>query len=140
MNGSDFGFSLATLNASLNGLSGLLLLCGFIAIRKKRVDLHWKFMVSAFGASVLFLVSYLTRVYLTGVHHYSGTGRTFYLTLLGTHTTLAAVTPFLAIRTLYLAARKRFEAHRQIARVALPIWLYVSVTGVVVYFMLYHVS
>lgn len=137
---NPLGSSLAALNATLNGLSGLLLLCGLIAIRKKRVDLHWKFMVTAFGLSVIFLISYLTRFYLTGVHRYPGEGwdKTFYLGLLGSHTTLAAVTPFLAIRTLYLAYRKRFDAHKKIARITFPIWMYVSVTGVVVYLMLYR--
>ena len=96
-------------------------------------------MIAAFATSVVFLVSYLTRFYLTGVHRYPGTGamKTVYLSVLGSHTVLAAVTPFLAIRTLYLAAKGRFEAHRKIARVTLPIWMYVSVTGVVVYFLLY---
>lgn len=137
---NDLGPILAALNACLNGLSAVFLAAGLIAIKKRRVDIHRLCMVTAFGLSVLFLASYLTRFYLTGVHRYPGEGwdRTFYLILLGTHTSLAAVTPFLAIRTLYLAAKKRFEAHKKIARITWPVWMYVSVTGVAVYFMLYH--
>ncbi len=88
----------------------------------------------------LFLISYLIRYALTGVHRYPGTGwdRTIYLAILGTHTPLAAMVPFLAVRTLYLAIKKRFDSHRKWARVTFPIWLYVSVTGVVIYFMLYR--
>ncbi len=136
----NVGDSLAALNATLNGLSAVFLLIGFFAIRKKKIVFHRACMVTAFGFSVIFLISYLTRFYLTGVHHYPGTGaaKTFYLCLLGSHTTLAAITPFLAIRTLYLAAKKRFDAHRRIARFTFPIWMYVSVTGVIVYLMLYH--
>lgn len=134
------GFYLATLNACLNGLSAVLLFTGWRAIRRKRVGVHRLCMTAAFGVSVLFLVSYLTRFYLTGVHRYPGEGamRVFYLALLGSHTTLAAVTPFLAIRTLYLAVKGRFESHKKIARITFPIWMYVSITGVVVYGMLYH--
>ncbi len=134
------GNRLAFLNACLNGSSALFLAAGFIAIKSKRVDLHWKFMVAAFGLSVLFLISYLTRFYLTGVHRFPGEGamRAFYLSLLFSHTTLAVITPFLAIRTLYLGIRQRYESHRRIARWTFPIWMYVSVTGVVVYWMLYH--
>lgn len=136
---SPLGPTLAALNATLNGLSAVFLLTGLIAIKNKRVDIHRRCMVTAFVLSVIFLVSYLTRFYLTGVHRYPGTGwtKTLYLTILSTHTSLAAVTPFLAIRTLYLAARGRFEAHKKIARITWPIWMYVSVTGVVVYGMLY---
>lgn len=136
----NLGPQLATLNAFLNGTSALLLLCGFIAIKRRRVDIHWKFMVSAFGLSILFLISYLTRFYLTGVHRFQGGGflKTFYLILLTSHTSLAVLVPFLAIRTLYLAYKKRFDAHKKIARITWPIWMYVSVTGVVVYWMLYR--
>ncbi len=134
------GPTLAALNATLNGLSALFLMIGFLAIRRKQVLLHRRCMVTAFGLSVIFLISYLTRFALTGVHRYPGEGllKTVYLVLLGSHTTLAAVTPFLAIRTLYLALKGRFEEHRRIARITFPIWMYVSVTGVMVYKMLYH--
>ncbi len=138
---TDLGNSLAALNALLNGLSALFLITGLIAIKRKRVEIHWKCMVTAFGLSVLFLISYLTRFYLTGVHRFPGEGiiKTVYLSILFSHTTLAAVTPFLAIRTLYLAARRRFDQHRKIARITFPIWMYVSVTGVIVYWMLYRI-
>jgi putative membrane protein len=99
-------------------------------------------MLSACGSSVLFLAGYLTRVALTGVHRFPGEGalKATYLAVLGTHTVLAVVTLPLVLRTLYLALRSRFGAHRGIARWTLPVWLYVSVTGVVVYVMLYHLA
>ena len=131
--------SLATLNAGLNGLAAVLLLFGFLAIRRKKIIWHRRFMGSAFAVSILFLISYLIRFSLSGVHRFPGTGgiRTFYLCLLGTHTTLAAITPFLAIRTLFLALKARWADHRRWARITWPIWMYVSVTGVGVYWMLY---
>ena len=139
---NEWGSHLAAVNAVLNGLAFLLLCAGFVAIRRKRVQTHRTLMIAAFATSVVFLVSYLTRFYLTGVHRFPGEGalKTFYLWLLGSHTILAAVTPVLALRTLYLAAKGRFEAHRRIARVTLPVWMYVSVTGVLVYVLLYHVA
>jgi putative membrane protein len=128
------------LNATLNGISGVLLVIGWRLIRAGREDLHRACMLSAFVVSSLFLASYLTRVTLGGTHVYPGTGwdRTLYLVILVTHVVLAAAVPFLALRTLYLALRRRLETHRRWARVTLPIWIYVSVTGVVVYWMLYH--
>lgn len=140
MNSLDHGYFLATLNAFLNGSAAVLLFSGWVAIKKKKVSWHRPLMISAFSVSVLFLISYLTRVYLTGVHRFPGEGilRTVYLTLLTTHTILAALVPPLALRTLYLAVKGRFESHRKIARWTFPIWLYVSVTGVIVYLMLYH--
>src|SRR3989338_1478130 len=110
----SLGEKLAALNACLNGLSAVFMAAGFFFIKKKRVPAHRFCMVTAFGLSVVFLISYLTRFYLTGVHRYPGAGwdRIFYLILLGSHTSLAAVTPFLAIRTLYLAVKGRFEAHK----------------------------
>ncbi|MBI2980727.1 MAG: DUF420 domain-containing protein [Deltaproteobacteria bacterium] len=134
------GPHLAALNAILNGSSALLLLAGLIAIKLKKVKIHRFLMVSAFSTSILFLISYLTRFYLTGVHRFEGDPfiRKIYLTILISHTSLAAATPFLAIRTLYLAYKKRFDSHKKIARIAWPIWMYVSVTGVVVYWMLYR--
>ena len=97
-------------------------------------------MIAAFVLSILFLVSYLTYHYQVGSVRFQGTGavRTFYLTILATHSLLAAIVPFLAVITLWRAWRERFEKHVQIARWTLPIWLYVSVTGVVVYWMLYQ--
>ena len=131
---------LAAWNAFLNGSSAILLFSGWMAIRAKRVQLHRRLMGTAFAVSVLFLISYLTRFYLSGAHRYPGGGwlKTLYLSILLTHTTLAATVPVLAIRSIYLALKNRIPAHRKIVRWTLPIWMYVSVTGVVIYFMLYH--
>jgi putative membrane protein len=132
--------SLPALNAVLNGTSALLLALGYLAIRSRRVHLHRACMVAAFTTSVLFLVSYLTYHYQVGTTRFPGTGsvRTLYLTILGTHTVLAAIIPPLAIATLVLAVRGRFTRHARLARWTLPTWLYVSVTGVVIYVMLYQ--
>jgi putative membrane protein len=134
------GDSLAALNAILNGLAFILLFSGWRAIRAKKIQIHRKLMGSAFAISILFLISYLTRLYLTGTHRYPGTGamRTLYLCILLTHTLLAVTVPFLAGRTIYLALKGRIEKHRKIARITLPIWMYVSATGVVIYLMLYR--
>lgn len=136
----QLGTFLPAFNACCNATSAALLVVGFAAIREKKVVVHRRCMVAAFIISCLFLISYLTRFYLTGVHRFPGEGliKVVYLTILGSHTALAAVVPFLAIRTLYLAARGRFEAHKKIARITFPIWLYVSLTGVIVYLMLYR--
>lgn len=136
----NWGDALAGLNASLNALSFLLLLAGWRAIKAHRVSIHKKLMGSAFIVSTFFLVSYLTRFYLTGTHRYPGSGwlKTLYLSILFTHTLLAATVPFLAIRTIYLALKNRIESHRKLARVTLPIWMYISATGVLIYFMLYR--
>ncbi len=137
---SDVGASLAAVNATLNGMSAVLLSFGFLSIRRRHIQQHARLMVAAFAVSAVFLVCYLTRVYLTGTHRYPGSGlwRAVYLVILTTHMILAVVTPPLAIRAIYLAVRKRFREHRRLVRVTLPIWMYVSVTGVVVYLMLYH--
>jgi len=130
--------ALPTVNAALNGTSACALFLGYWAIRTRRYALHWKFMVAAFCASSLFLVGYLTRFALTGVHRYQGPFRTFYLVLLATHTLLAVVALPLILRTIWLSAvRKSFQQHRRIALWTFPVWAYVSVTGVVVYWMLY---
>ncbi len=136
----NWGNTLAGVNATLNGLCFILLFLGWRFIKSKNIRWHRNMMGTAFAVSVIFLISYLTRFYLTGVHRYSGTGlmKQVYLTILLTHTVLAATVPFLAIRTLYLALKNRIEAHKKIAKITLPIWMYVSVTGVIVYLMLYH--
>lgn len=130
--------ALPHLNASLNAAAGTLLFVGWRFVRKGRVAPHRACMTAAFGCSVLFLISYLTRYALAGHHVYTGPAREFYLLLLGTHVSLAAIVPFLAIRTIYLAVSERFSEHRRWARVTFPIWMYVSVTGIWVYWMLYH--
>jgi putative membrane protein len=133
--------ALPPVNAGLNALAALLLTAGFFAIRARRRGLHRALMLSAFGASTLFLVSYVVRFSLTGTTPFPGTGaaKTAYLVVLVSHMVLAIAVVPLALRTLWLSAvRGRFDAHKRIARVTFPIWMYVSVTGVVVYFMLYH--
>ena len=137
---SDLGANLAFLNACLNGTSALLLLIGWIAIRRGNRRAHGYLMGSAFCVSVAFLISYLTRVYISGTHKYPGAGtwKAIYLAVLLTHMLLAVVTPPLAIRTLFLAWKRRFAEHKRLNRFTLPIWMYVSVTGVVVYVLLYH--
>jgi putative membrane protein len=131
--------TLPHLNASLNAASACALFLGYWAIRTRRFALHWKFMAVAFTASSLFLVGYVTRFALTGVHRYQGPFRTFYLVLLGTHTVLAALALPLILRTIWLSAvRKSFQQHKRLAVWTFPVWAYVSVTGVVVYWMLYR--
>jgi uncharacterized membrane protein YozB (DUF420 family) len=131
---------LPTVNASLNATSACALFTGYWAIRTKRMSLHWKCMAVAFVASTLFLAGYLTYHALSQVlHPYVGAARPFYLVLLGTHTVLAVVALPLVLRTIWLSAvRKSYAAHRRIAVWTFPIWAYVSVTGVLVYLMLYR--
>ena len=133
---------LPTVNALLNGTAASLLVAGFLLIRAGRREAHRRAMTAAFACSVLFLVSYLVYHFEAGSVRFRGTGsvRTVYLTILLTHTVLAAIVPFLAVTTLVLARKGRFEAHRRLARVTLPAWLYVSVTGVVIYLMLYRMG
>ena len=131
---------LPTLNALLNATSAVFLFLGWRAIRGGRRDRHRNLMIAACASSVLFLASYLTRVALTGTHRFPGEGalKAAYLVVLGSHTVLAAITLPLVLRTLWLALRARFPEHRRIARWTFPIWMYVSVTGVLVYFFLYQ--
>jgi putative membrane protein len=136
----SLGATLALCNALLNGTAALLLFSGWIAIRNRRADIHWKCMVGAFIVSCLFLASYLVRVAVSGTHRYPGSGlwHGIYLTVLLTHMVLAIAVPPLALRTLWLAAKRRYAEHRRLVRFTLPIWMYVSVTGVAVYVLLYH--
>jgi putative membrane protein len=131
---------LPSINALLNGTAAILLIWGYTLIRRKRIDTHRRVMFSAFVVSCLFLVCYLVYHYQVGHVVYQKTGivRAVYLTLLTSHTILAATVPFLAVITLRRGLAARFDRHRKIARWTLPIWLYVSVTGVVVYLMLYR--
>jgi len=126
-------------NATLNAISALLLVAGFLSILQKRVDLHRFCMGGAFLVSAGFLVSYLLYHYQVGSTRYSGTGawRTVYFTILISHSILAMVIVPMILRTLFLAWKGRWDAHRRLARWTLPLWLYVSVTGVVIYAMLY---
>jgi uncharacterized membrane protein YozB (DUF420 family) len=131
---------LPALNAILNGVAAVLLVWGFTLIRLGRKRAHQRVMVTAFSVSVVFLISYIVYHVEAGVIRFQKAGliRGIYLTILFTHTLLAAAVPPLAIITLSRALRGRFDRHRAIARWTLPIWLYVSVTGVVVYWMLYR--
>jgi putative membrane protein len=130
------------LNAMLNGSSTVFLVAGWLAIRSDHTAFHRACMVSAFTASTAFLVSYLIRFAISGAHKYPGTGwdKTVYLIVLASHSLLALVVLPMVIRSLWLGWKGRYAEHRRIARWTLPIWLYVSVTGVAVYVMLYHVG
>jgi putative membrane protein len=120
----------------------MFLVLGLRAIGRRDRALHRTYMMRAIAISTVFLVSYLIRVALTGAHRYPGEGwdKTLYLVILTSHTILAAIVAPLIIRTAYVAMKGRLDVHRRLVRFTAPIWLYVSVTGVVVYVMLYHVS
>ena len=132
---------LPTLNATLNATSAVFLALGYWCIRQKCVNAHRVCMLIAVSVSILFLISYVTYHAHAGSKHFAGQGlvRPMYFTILLSHTILAMVVAlYMAPVTLYRALRKRFDQHKMIARWTLPIWFYVSVTGVVVYLMLYH--
>jgi uncharacterized membrane protein YozB (DUF420 family) len=131
---------LPKLNAVLNATAAVLLIGAYILIKRGRREEHKRVMLAAFTVSVLFLISYLTYHAQVGSVHYPHPGaiRSVYLTILFTHTVLAAAVPVLAIITLRRGLKGNFVRHKAIARWTLPIWLYVSVTGVVVYLMLYQ--
>ena len=131
---------LPSVNAALNSASALLLVAGYLFIRSGRVAAHRLCMLSAFAASTLFLISYLTYHYQVGSVPFGGHGwvRTVYFTILISHTSLAVVIVPLVLITLYRALKSDFDRHKRIARWTLPLWLYVSVTGVIVYAMLYR--
>lgn len=131
---------LPALNATLNGIAAALLVTGYVLIRQGRVQQHRRVMLAAFGTSALFLVSYLLYHANTGSRPFPGRGpiRAIYFTILITHVILAAAILPLALITLSRALRSHFDRHVRIARWTLPIWLYVSITGVIVYLMLYR--
>jgi putative membrane protein len=131
---------LPAVNATLNGIATVLLLSGYVLVRKKRFEQHRRVMLAAFGTSVLFLISYVTYHANAGSRSFQGQGpiRTLYFTILITHIILAAVIVPLALVTLSRGLSRKYDRHRAIAKWTLPIWLYVSVTGVVVYLMLYQ--
>lgn len=131
---------LPAINASLNATAALLLLWGYTLIRRKKVEVHRRVMLTAFAVSVAFLISYLTYHAQVGSVRFQKTGaiRTVYFTILLTHTILAAAVAVMAPLTLFRAWTGNFRLHRRLARITFPIWLYVSVTGVVVYWMLYR--
>lgn len=128
------------INAALNGLAGMLLLLGFGLIRRGNEAAHKRVMLAAFGCSVVFLMSYLYYHLNFSIQvKYAGPdwGKTPYLIMLLCHTVLAAAVPFLAMRTIFLGFKERRESHRKIARITFPIWLFVSITGVLIYLILY---
>ncbi|MGZ8436135.1 MAG: DUF420 domain-containing protein [Candidatus Binatia bacterium] len=132
---------LPTLNAALNTLSAVFLCAGYFFIRRKNRGAHQRCMLAAVTCSILFLISYLVYHYQVGSVGFKGQGwiRPVYFTILITHTILAAAVVPLVLLTLIRALRERFDAHRRIARWTFPIWLYVSVTGVVIYLLLYGI-
>lgn len=133
---------LPALNALLNATSAVFLSIGWLLIRRRRIEAHRLCMLSAFVVSALFLISYVVYHANVGSVPYQGQGaiRTVYFAILITHVILAAAILPLAIVTLSRALSRRFDRHRKIARWTLPIWLYVSVTGVVIYVMLYQIN
>jgi len=134
------GEALAAVNAGLNLASTVLLLAGVRHIRRRQIRKHRRCMIGAVTASALFLALYLLRFSLTGTHAFEGPElvRRIYLAILFSHMVLAAAVVPLVLRLLYLVRRRKFKAHGRLARWTLPVWLYVSVTGLFVYFMLYH--
>ena len=132
---------LPLLNAILNASSAVCLLTGYYFIRRTQVAAHRRCMIAAFSFSVLFLLSYIYYHASVGTVRFGGEGgaRVVYFAILSTHTILAAAVPFLAVITLARGLKRRFTSHRKIARWTLPVWLYVSVTGVLVYLMLYRI-
>lgn len=132
--------ALPAVNATLNGVAAVLLTIGFALIRRKRIQAHRRVMLTAFGVSVVFLISYLVHHAIAGVVYdpHTGARHAIYLTILTTHTILATATPVLAVITLWRGLHMDVLRHRAIAKWTFPIWMYVSVTGVVVYFMLYR--
>ena len=132
---------LPVVNAVLNATATVLLIIGYILIRQYKTHAHQRVMITAFVVSCLFLVSYLVYHYNVGSVKFDKPGwvRVVYLWILATHTILAVTVPVLAILTLRLALKGKFEKHRALAKWTFPIWLYVSVTGVIVYLLLYQV-
>ncbi len=140
MTRGELGDTLALVNAMLNATSGVLLVTGRTLIKRGKRELHKKTMLATVATSAVFLACYLTRVALTGTHAYAGPAKPLYLVILLTHMTLAAAVPVLAGILLLRAYKDRFAEHRKLARYTYPVWLYVSVTGVIVYMMRYHLS
>jgi putative membrane protein len=132
-------FTLASLNAFLNAVSATCAFLGYRAIRRKDVARHRALMLAAFTASCVFLISYVTRMTVYGDTKFAGEGavRIFYFGLLISHVLVALISAPLVITTLTLGLRKRFDTHRRFARITFPMWVYVSVTGVLVYWMLW---
>lgn len=135
---------LPAINASLNALAGVLLVIGLILIKRKHIAAHKRCMLTAFGVSCVFLLLYITdKVIKRGAHtpfNAEGIVQKLYYAMLISHVLLAISVPVLAIWLIRLALAERFDKHRRLARIAWPIWMYVSVTGVLIYIMLYHLN
>lgn len=131
---------LPTLNASLNALAGVFLVTGYTLVRRRRIEAHRRAMIAAFATSALFLVSYVIYHANAGSRPYHGTGvlRVVYFSILIPHVILAAAVLPMAIVTLRRGLRRDDSRHRRLARITFPIWMFVSVTGVAIYLMLYH--
>jgi putative membrane protein len=131
---------LPALNASLNGVATIFLTLGYIFVRRQKLEAHRKCMIAAFTTSILFLTSYVIYHYNAGSVPFTGQGwiRWVYFPILITHILLAMVIVPLVLMTLVRAFKERFESHKKIARWTWPIWMYVSITGVIIYVMLYH--
>jgi len=131
---------LPAVNATLNGISAVLLVIGYALIRRRRIEPHRRVMIAAFATSTLFLICYVIYHANVGSKPFTGQGtvRRVYFVILITHIVLAAFVPPLALVTLVRGLRARYDTHARLARWTLPIWLYVSVTGVIVYVMLYQ--
>jgi len=136
--------ALPAINATLNGMATLLLIVGRILIRRNRIDAHRRVMISAFSVSTLFLALYVlhkaSRGFESLTYHATGAAKTLYLTILFSHLTLAMFVPVLAIVLLRYGLKGEIASHRRLARIAWPIWMYVSITGVVIYVMLYQLN
>ncbi len=141
MEAEAIGALLARTNAALNLSSGILLVSGWVFIRRKQVSRHRLSMLGAVATSALFLIFYVTRFAITGTHSFAGVGaaKAIYLGILFSHMILAVLIVPGVLRLLYLASKERFQDHRRLARWVFPAWFYVSVTGIVVYVLLYQV-
>lgn len=141
MDTAQLGDTLAAVNASLNATSAVALVTGLVLIRRRNAHGHRRAMLTALTASAIFLVFYVTRVALTGTHEFAGQGaaRTVYFTVLFSHMVLAVVVVPLVLRLLWLVRKRRFGDHARLARWVFPVWAYVSVTGLLVYLLLYQV-
>lgn len=141
MNLAELGDALAAVNASLNATSAVALLVGYVMIRRRKLHAHRAAMITALSASAIFLVFYVTRVALTGTHEFAGQGwaRTLYFAILFSHMVLAVLVLPFVLRLVYLVRHRRFHEHARLARRVFPVWAYVSVTGLLVYLLLYQV-
>lgn len=141
MDTAALGDALAAVNASLNATSAIALVTGLVLIRRRNAHAHRRAMLTALTASAIFLVFYVTRVVLTGTHDFAGQGtaRTVYFAVLFSHMVLAVAVVPLVLRLLWLVRKRRFGDHARLARWVFPVWAYVSVTGLLVYLLLYQV-